>query len=71
VGGDPLDRRQAGCAAETLRSRARQAKRDQAKRPGITSDERQRLKNLERENFELRARSRPEEGVGVFRAGGA
>jgi len=32
----------------------RQAERDQGRRPGLTTEERQRLKQLERENFELR-----------------
>ncbi len=43
-----------GCAAETLRSWVAQAERDQGQRPGLTTDERARLKQLERENFELR-----------------
>ena len=43
-----------GCTAETLRSWVRQAERDAGQRPGLTTDERTRLKALERENFELR-----------------
>ena len=43
-----------GCAAETLRPWVRQAERDARQRPGLTTDERARLKQLEHENFELR-----------------
>lgn len=43
-----------GCSAETLRSWVRRVERDQGKRPGLTTDERQRLKDLERENRDLR-----------------
>ena len=43
-----------GCTAETLRKWVRQAERDQGVRDGLTSDERERLKALERENRELR-----------------
>jgi transposase len=43
-----------GCTAETLRHWVRQAERDVGHRPGLTTDERARLKQLERENFELR-----------------
>ena len=43
-----------GCTSETLRRWVRQAERDAGDRPGLTTDERQRLKDLERENLELR-----------------
>jgi len=43
-----------GCSTEALRRWVRQAERDTGHRPGLTTDERQRLKQLERENFELK-----------------
>jgi transposase len=43
-----------GCTAETLRRWVRQDERDQGRRGGLTTDERQRLKELERENRELK-----------------
>ena len=43
-----------GCAAQTLHTWVRQAERDQGFKPGPTSEERERLKALERENRELR-----------------
>ena len=43
-----------GCTAETLRKWVRQYERDQGLRGGLTSDDRERLKALEKENRELR-----------------
>lgn len=43
-----------GCTAETLRKWLRQVQRDEGTRAGLTTQERQRLKELERENRELR-----------------
>ena len=43
-----------GCTKEALRGWVRQAERNRGRRPGLTSDERERLKALERENNELR-----------------
>jgi len=43
-----------GCSAEMLRRWIRQAEKDGGKREGPTTSELERLKALERENFELR-----------------
>jgi transposase len=43
-----------GCNPETLRSWVRQAERDQGQQPDLTTDERDRIKALEREVRELR-----------------
>jgi len=43
-----------GCSAETLRKWVVQSERDQGRRPGLSTDERERLKQLERETRELR-----------------
>jgi transposase len=43
-----------GCSAEALRHWLRQAERDEGRRPGLTTEEQQRVKVLERENRELR-----------------
>ena len=43
-----------GCTSETLRRWVRQAERDTGKRPGPTTEEAERIKQLERENRELR-----------------
>ena len=43
-----------GCSGETLRKWVRQAERDQGLRAGLTTDERERFKALEREVRELR-----------------
>jgi transposase-like protein len=43
-----------GCSAETLRNWIRQVERDAGQRAGLTTEERRRFKELERENRELR-----------------
>jgi transposase len=43
-----------GMTSETLRRWVRQAERNEGLRPGLTSDERSRMKEIERENRELK-----------------
>jgi len=43
-----------GCTPETLRTWVRRVEVDEGRRPGLTTDERAKLKELERENRELR-----------------
>lgn len=43
-----------GCTGETLRKWVRQSEQDQGIREGLSGDDRERLKALERENRELR-----------------
>ena len=43
-----------GCTAETLRKWVRQAERDTGERPGLTTNERERMKQLENEVRELK-----------------
>ncbi len=43
-----------GCTPETLRKWVRRAETDAGRRPGLTTEERERLKALEKENRELR-----------------
>ena len=43
-----------GCTPETLRTWVRRAERDTGRKPGATTDERERVKELEREVRELK-----------------
>lgn len=43
-----------GCTPETLRRWVRQAERDKGEREGLTTDDREELKRLQRENRELK-----------------
>ena len=59
-----------GLAPETLRKRVRQVEADQGLRPDLpTSEERQEIKRLKRENYELRRANEILKAASVFFAG--
>jgi transposase len=55
-----------GPTPETLRSWVRRVEIDDGRRPGLTTDERARLKELERENRELRRANEILKSASVF-----
>ncbi|MEA2273159.1 MAG: transposase [Solirubrobacteraceae bacterium] len=55
-----------GMRAETLRGWVRQAEVDDGKRPGTTTAEAERIKELERENRELRRANEILKGASAF-----
>ena len=55
-----------GMTAETLRSWVRRAQVDGGRRPGLSTDERQRMKELEREVKELRRANEILKAASVF-----
>lgn len=57
---------QLGVHHESLRVWVRRAETDEGKRPGLRSDERERLKELERENRELRRANEILKSASVF-----
>lgn len=57
---------QLGVHHESLRVWVRRAETDEGKRPGLTSAERERLKELERENRELRRANEILKSASVF-----
>jgi transposase len=58
-----------GIARETLRKYVRQVEVDQGRREGLSSEEREEIKKLRRENFELRRTNEILKAASVFFAG--
>lgn len=57
---------QVGCGEETLRRWVRQAETDAGNRPGTTTEEKDRIRELERENQELRRTNEILKAASVF-----
>jgi transposase len=55
-----------GVPSETLRKHVRQAEVDTGRRQGLTSEEREEIKKLRRENFELRRANEILKSASVF-----
>jgi transposase len=55
-----------GIPRETLRKYVRQVEVDQGRREGLTSEEREEIKKLRRENFELRRTNEILKAASVF-----
>ncbi len=58
-----------GIPKETLRKYVRQVEVDQGRREGLTSEEREEIRKLRRENFELRRANEILKAASVFFAG--
>jgi transposase len=58
--------RQLGIGTESLRAWVRQAEIDGGQRPGVTTDERRRIAELERENRELRRANEILKAASIF-----
>jgi transposase len=58
-----------GVHPETLRRRVRQAEVDSGKREGLTTEEREEIRKLRRENFELRRANEILKSASLFFAG--
>lgn len=49
-----------GCSSEALTKWVQRSAIDSGRKPGVTTDERKRIADLERENFELRRANEPD-----------